>query len=44
VYFLIVLPAILVAGVAYILGSYNLHFTNILIAKNKDVKNNGRPE
>ena len=43
-YFVIVLPAILVAGVAYILGSYNLHATNILIPKNKDVKNNGRPE
>ena len=43
-YFLITLPAILVCGIAYILGSYNLHATNILIPKNKDVKNNGRPE
>jgi len=44
VYFAIVLPAILVSGIAYILGSYNLHATNILIQKNKDVKNNGRPD
>ena len=42
-YFLITLPAILVAGLAYIIGNYNLHATNILIPKNKDVKNNGRP-
>jgi len=33
-----------VCGFAYILGSYQLHATNLLIAKNKDVKNNGRPE
>ncbi|MBO5355150.1 MAG: hypothetical protein J6B09_03695 [Clostridia bacterium] len=44
VYFVITLPAILVCGLAYIIGSYNLHATNILIPKNKDVKNNGRPE
>ncbi len=44
VYFVITLPAILVCGVSYIIGSYNLHATNILIPKNKDVKNNGRPE
>ena len=44
VYFVITLPAILVCGVAYIIGSYNLHATNILIPKNKDVKNNGRPK
>ena len=43
-YWVIILPAVLVAGVSYILGSYNLHATNILIPKNKDVKNNGRPE
>lgn len=43
-YFVIILPSVLVAGVAYIIGSYNLHATNILIPKNKDVKNNGRPE
>ena len=43
-YFIITLPAILVSGVAYITGSYNLHATNILIPKNKDVKNNGRPK
>lgn len=43
-YFLIILPAVLVAGLAYIIGSYNLHATNILIPKNKDVKNNGRPK
>lgn len=43
-YFAITVPAILVCGVAYIIGSYNLHATNILIPKNKDVKNNGRPE
>ncbi|MBO7341406.1 MAG: hypothetical protein J6U87_01865 [Clostridia bacterium] len=42
-YFLITVPAILVCGLAYIIGSYNLHVTNILIPKNKDVKNNGRP-
>jgi hypothetical protein len=44
VYFVLPLPAVLVSGVSYILGSYNLHATNILIPKNKDVKNNGRPE
>ena len=44
VYFAIVVPAILISGLAYVLGSYNLHATNILIPKNKDVKNNGRPE
>ena len=44
VYFVIIVPAVLVSGVAYILGSYNLHATNILIPKNKDVKNNGRPK
>lgn len=43
-YFLIILPAILICGIAYIIGSYNLHATNILIPKNKDVKNNGRPK
>lgn len=43
-YFAIVLPAVLVSGLAYIIGSYNLHVTNILIPKNKDVKNNGRPK
>ena len=43
VYFAITVPAIVVCGVAYILGSFNLHATNILIPKNKDVKNNGRP-
>ena len=43
-YFVILLPALLVGSVAYITGSYNLHATNILIPKNKDVKNNGRPE
>jgi len=42
-YFLITVPAILICGLAYIIGSYNLHVTNILIPKNKDVKNNGRP-
>ncbi len=42
-YILIIIPAVVVTGVAYILGSYDLHFTNILIPKNKDVKNNGRP-
>lgn len=44
VYFAIVVPAVLVISVSYIIGSYNLHLTNILIPKNKDVKNNGRPE
>ena len=44
VYFVIPLPAILVSGLAYIIGSYNLHATNILIPKNKDVKGNGRPK
>ena len=43
-YFVIILPAVLVTGAAYILGCYDLHATNILIQKNKDVKNNGRPE
>ncbi len=43
-YFVIIVPSILVSGLAYIIGSYNLHATNILIPKNKDVKNNGRPE
>ncbi|MBO5327363.1 MAG: hypothetical protein J6A84_04510 [Clostridia bacterium] len=43
-YFAIIVPAVLVCGLAYIIGSYNLHATNILIPKNKDVKNNGRPE
>ena len=44
VYFAIVVPAVVICGVAYIFGSYNIHATNILIPKNKDVKNNGRPE
>ena len=44
VYFVIIVPAILVCGVAYIIGNYNLPATNILIPKNKDVKNNGRPK
>lgn len=39
----ILLPAVIVTGVGYIIGNYNLHATNILIPKNKDVKNNGRP-
>ncbi len=43
-YFAIIVPAVLVCSIAYILGSYNIHFTNILIPKNQDVKNNGRPE
>jgi len=43
-YFVIVLPAVLVSGGAYIIGSYHLHATTILIPKNKDVKNNGRPK
>lgn len=43
-YFAIIVPAVLVSSVAYILGCYNLHATNILIPKNPDVKNNGRPE
>ena len=43
-YFVILVPALLTCTVAYILGSYNIHFTNILIPKNKDVKNNGRPK
>ena len=42
-YFLITVPAIVVCGLAYIIGNYNLHVTNILIPKNKDVKNIGRP-
>ena len=41
---LIILPAVAVTGLGYIAGHYNLHATNILIPKNKDVKNNGRPE
>ena len=44
VYFLMILPAVLVTGLAYIIGNYGWHFTNILIPKNKDVKNNGRPK
>lgn len=44
VYFAVIAPAVLVCGLAYILGSYQLHVTNILIPKNKDVKNNGKPE
>ena len=44
VYFAIIVPSVVVCGVAYILGSYNLHATNILIPKNPDVKNNGRPK
>ena len=44
VYFLILIPGILVTGVAYIIGSYGWHATNILIPTNKDVKNNGRPK
>lgn len=43
-YFAIVAPALIVISVGYILGSFNLHATNILIPKNKDVKNDGRPE
>ena len=43
-YFVMIAISVLVSGVAYIIGSYNLHVTNILIPKNKDVKNNGRPE
>lgn len=43
-YVVIVLPSVIVCGVAYIIGSYNLHFTNILIQKRPDVKNNGRPQ
>ena len=42
-YFAIIVPSLLVCSVAYILGSFNLHATNILIPKNTDVKNNGRP-
>ena len=44
VYFLIILPAVIVTGLGYIIGNYGLHATNILIPKNKDVKNNGRPK
>ncbi len=44
VYFAIIAPALIVSFAAYVLGHYNLHFTNILIPKNKDVKNNGRPK
>jgi uncharacterized membrane protein len=43
-HFAIVVPSVLVCGLAYIFGSFNLHATNILIPKNKDVKNNGRPD
>ena len=43
-FLIITLPSILVISVGYIIGSYNLHATNILIPKNKDVKNNGRPK
>ena len=43
-YFVIILPAVLVGSLAYIIGNYGWHCTNILIPKNKDVKNNGRPE
>ena len=43
-FFLITIPSFVVIGVGYIIGNYNLHATNILIPKNKDVKNNGRPE
>ena len=42
VYFLIILPAVIVTGLGYIIGNYGWHATNILIPKNKDVKNNGR--
>ena len=41
-FFLITIPSFIVIGVGYIIGNYNLHATNILIPKNKDVKNNGR--
>ena len=44
VYFVIIVPAVLVCSASYIIGNYNLHATNILIPKNKDVKNNGRPQ
>ena len=44
IYFLIMIPAILVTGLAYIIGNFGWHATNILIPKNKDVKNNGRPK
>ncbi len=44
VYFAIIAPSLIVCSVAYILGSFDLHATNILIPKNADVKNNGRPE
>ena len=44
VYFAIVVPSLAVCSLSYILGSFNLHATNILIPKNTDVKNNGRPE
>ena len=43
-YFLMMVPAILVTGFSYIIGNYGWHLTNILIPKNKDVKNNGRPK
>ena len=44
VYFLMISPAVLVTGVSYIIGNYGWHLTNILIPKNKDVKDNGRPK
>ena len=44
VYFLMILPAVLVTGMSYIIGNYGWHVTNILIPKNKDVKDNGRPK
>lgn len=43
-YFVIIVPALVVGSVAYIIGNYGWHCTNILIPKNKDVKNNGRPK
>lgn len=43
-FLIITIPSILVISVGYIIGNYNLHATNILIPKNKDVKNNGRPK
>lgn len=42
-FFALIVPSLAVCSVAYILGSYNKHATNILIPKNTDVKNNGRP-
>ena len=44
VYFAVIAPAVLVCGVAYILGSYQLHATNLMIPKNTDVKNDGKPD